>query len=481
MTKQKTLFKKYLLITMTIIISSFIVLSITLFSFLSGYWKDEKHSLLKQNSDGIAELFAESGVIINNNIYLTGSKLHLMQGVVDSFSTNINADTFITDSMGNTILASSASAEKTFNKNIPSDIIKQALGGQYSDTTTLGDIYDYNCYVVGVPIIIGQNKIGTVFTCVDARSISVLRADVIKMFLIAALSALLMSFWAVWLMSYKMVKPLRQMSYAANSFARGDFSQRVTVDSENEIGQLAAAFNEMADSLSSSENTRRSFIANVSHELKTPMTTIAGFIDGILDGTIPKEKETHYLEIVSSEIKRLSRLVKSMLNLSKIDSGGLKLKKQQFDITSVILSVLISFEQPIRDKNIQITGLENATSIFVNGDLDLMHQVAYNLVENAVKFVNQDGYIELRIWENDSNIFVSIKNSGAGISHDDINFIFDRFYKTDKSRSQDKNGMGLGLYIVKTVINLHGGDIKVSSEPGQYCEFEFWLPKNISQ
>ena len=222
---------------------------------------------------------------------------------------------------------------------------------------------------------------------------------------------------------------------------------------------------------------RRSFIANVSHELKTPMTTIAGFIDGILDGTIPREQQEKYLNIVSSEVKRLSRLVKSMLDLSRIDSGEMKIHPTNFDLTATLFTTLFTFEQSIEEKQLEVKGLENAGPQNVYGDQDLLHQVIYNLVENAVKFTNQGGYIKLQISDGIDRTSVVIENSGPGISPEELPMIFDRFYKTDKSRSRDKNGMGLGLYIVRTIIKLHGGDITVSSVMDEYCRFEFYIPK----
>ena len=221
--------------------------------------------------------------------------------------------------------------------------------------------------------------------------------------------------------------------------------------------------------------------ANVSHELRTPMTTIAGFIDGILDGTIPPEKQTYYLKIVSDEVKRLSRMVRTMLDLSRIDSGELRLRVQRFDLMDTILTTLISFEKRIEEKNIQILGLEDAQSLQIDGDPDMIHQVVYNLVENAVKFVDPDGYIQMRITDMSDRTVVAIQNSGQGIPADELSLIFDRFYKADKSRSQDKNGMGLGLYLVRTIVKLHGGDITVRSVVGEFCEFEFWIPKMNQQ
>nr|WP_305117035.1 HAMP domain-containing sensor histidine kinase [Acutalibacter muris] len=206
---------------------------------------------------------------------------------------------------------------------------------------------------------------------------NVIQLEAFKIFLVAAGLALLITFCVVGIFAYRLVRPLRLMSAAARSFGAGDFSVRVPVTSEDEMGQLAMSFNNMANSLTNSEGMRRSFIANVSHELKTPMTTIAGFIDGILDGTIPQDEQDKYLHIVSDEVKRLSRLVKSMLDLSRIDSGDMKIHPSHFDITHTVVNTLLTFEQSIDEKGIEIAGLEDAAPMQVYGDPDLLHQVVY--------------------------------------------------------------------------------------------------------
>ena len=207
------------------------------------------------------------------------------------------------------------------------------------------------------------------------------------------------------------------------------------------------------------------------------MTTIGGFIDGILDGTIPPEKNDYYLHIVSDEVKRLSRLVRSMLDLSRLDNGELKLNYKNFDLLSTLVTILITFEQEIDKKNIQIRGLENISPKKINGDKDLIHQIVYNLIENAVKFTDEGGYIEFDISENSTRTDFLIKNSGTGIKKSEIPLVFDKFYKTDKSRSKDKKGLGLGLYLVRSIIRLHGGDITADSVYGEYTEFRFYIPK----
>lgn len=208
------------------------------------------------------------------------------------------------------------------------------------------------------------------------------------------------------------------MAVAAREMGAGNFSVRVPDggDKEDEIGQLTEAFNSMAVSLSNSENARRSFIANVSHELKTPMTTIAGFIDGIIDGTIPREEEGKYLRIVSVEVKRLSRLVRTMLDLSRIDNGELRISKAQHEITGILVDVMLSFEKKIEDKQLEVRGMEDLRPIVVDCDADMIHQVLYNLIDNAVKFSNTGGYIAVSMKESGGKATIWVENSGEGIA-----------------------------------------------------------------
>ena len=266
------------------------------------------------------------------------------------------------------------------------------------------------------------------------------------------------------------------MSEAAKAMAKGDFSRRIPVTSDDEIGELAMAFNGMSNSLSRLEEARKSFIANVSHEMRTPMTTIGGFIDGIIDGTIPPDKQDYYLKIVSEEIKRLSRMVQSMLNLSRLESSGFVLKEESFDFREQILGIVIGQEQRIEEKNINIEGLDSLPSVIINADKDLIYQVVYNLLDNAIKFVEKGGTISFSLDVDSYGAEFSITNSGLGIPRADLPFIFDRFYKLDKSRASNKTSMGLGLYIVKTIIRNHGGTIKVESKENEFTRFSFVLP-----
>ena len=270
------------------------------------------------------------------------------------------------------------------------------------------------------------------------------------------------------------------MSRAAKQFAVGDFSYRVKIEGEDELADLGTAFNDMADALDVLEGSRRSFVSNVSHELKTPMTSISGFIDGILDGTIPREKQDYYLKIVSGEVKRLSRLVVSMLNMSKIESGDLEMKPSNYDISDQIIHILLTFEQKIENKNIEIRGLDEFRPTYIVADPDMIYQSIYNLVDNAVKFTNEGGYIDVRLIDSANQITLVIKNSGTGIKAEDLSRVFERFYKADKSRSLDAKGAGLGLYLVKLMVEMHGGRVSAKSESEDSAEFSITLPKQFS-
>lgn len=483
---KKTLFRKYLKITSLIILVSFLCLGSVMVVFVSRYWNMERRELLLQNAHGVSNI-AETSLLKEdkNTFTIDGNR---MEEFVSAFSENIDACILVTDVDGKIVMshndvrlqANVDGTSTTLDKDILDYVIRN---GQYYGKTDLGGYFGEKYGVAGVPIVVTnengvETTIGAAFAASSLAAVTGFQAEVIKMFFLAGIAAFMVAFGVTWLYSYRMTRPLRTMCDATKSFAMGDFSVRVPVFSDDEVGELAKAFNQMAETLANSESMNRNFIANVSHELKTPMTTISGFIDGIIDGTIPPEKEQYYLGIVSTEVKRLSRLVKTMLDLSRIDSGKMVLRRARFDISNTIFVALLSFESKIDEKKIEIRGLEDSQPIFVDGDPDMIHQVLYNLLENAVKFTNVNGYIEIHAVEEPERVTVSIRNSGPGISPDDVKMIFDRFYKTDKSRSQDKNGMGLGLYIVKTMVQLHGGEIHVESVENEYTLFEFWIPNH---
>lgn len=478
---RRSLFKKYLLFGLSILLTSFIALGITMYIFVNNYWENEKKTNLIENASRVASVIEESSVYDASTHTLTLDEHRLFGLTFSIVSQSIDADIFIVNNAGRCLYCTEDGICLHDMSTLPSYVMAATAQGEFFESGTLESYYPNVRYTAGVPIIsetgTGESIVAFCYASTPATFISGLPVTFLKIFFTAAALMLVIIIIFVASMSYSMSRPLRQMSAAAKKFAVGDFSVRVKVRSDDEIGELANAFNYMADSLSSSEGMRRTFISNVSHELKTPMTTIAGFIDGMLDGTIPPERQPHYMKIVSNEVKRLSRLVTSMLSLSRIDRGELKVSRQNFDLFSMLITILASFEQKIIERKLHISGLEDFRSITVNADPDLMYQVIYNLIENAVKFTNEGGTIHFGVEETRYDISVMISNTGAGIAPEDIRFIFDRFYKTDKSRSMDKKGMGLGLFIAKTIMRLHGGDIFVDSRVNEYTRFTFRLPR----
>jgi signal transduction histidine kinase len=265
----------------------------------------------------------------------------------------------------------------------------------------------------------------------------------------------------------RQVKPIREMAQATRRYAEGDFDIRMNdYGRQDEVGELAASFNNMAESLQQTERQRRELIANISHELKTPMTTIAGYTDGILDGTIPQERERKYLQIISDESRRLSRMVRRLLDVSQLQAIDPLRGGGHFDVCESMRRVLISLEQKITDRNLDVRADIPDEPILVLGDNDMITQVIYNLLENAAKFAREGSTLYLGVKIIDSKARVTVQNIGETIPAEELPLLFERFHKSDKSRSEDKDGVGLGLYIVKTILAQHKEKIYVTSENG---------------
>ena len=298
-------------------------------------------------------------------------------------------------------------------------------------------------------------------------------------YLVVSLVVILAAVAVVTYYARKTSAPLRDMARTATAFGHGDLQARANVPQESpeEIRNLALAFNNMARSLEKSEYQRKEFVANVSHELKSPMTTIGGYVDGILDGTIPESQQKRYLQIVSDETKRLSRLVRSMLDISRLQTEGSipEEKKSRFDVCECAGQVLITFEGKINEKNLNVEVDMPEYAVYTVASQDYITQVLYNLLDNAVKFSPEGGAVGLRLRQGGNKLYISVFNEGQTIPAQELPLLFDRFHKLDKSRSENRDGWGLGLYIVKTLVCSHGEDISVSSKDGR-TEFTFTLP-----
>ncbi len=470
-----------------IIAGCFSLLGISMSVFSISYSYRQNASLLSENAHNVAE--NASTMLTSGYISMFGnddSSIATLGSTLGMVSNSINADVFICDTLGHVILCRDYFVNSLLvdyycethdDLQITQDIMGKSVNSAYSTVSTLGGQYGELYYIAGEPVKISEQTVAVVFAAAPVTDAVVnFMLPIIQLFFISAAIALIFAAVAAWKMGHTFTQPLSKMAEATRSYAVGDFSVRLDAERGDEIGELAQAFNKMAGSLDQLESSRRSFIANVSHELKTPMTTIGGFIDGMLDGTIPPAQQDYYLRIVSDEVKRLSRIVVSMLNLSKIEAGQLDLKFDSVNLSETVLTTFLNFEKKINDGMIDVRGLEFLGSHFVHADRDMISQVVYNLVDNAVKFTPENGHISVSVVKKENLIETHISNSGAGIAKEELDRIFERFYKVDKSRSFDAKSTGLGLHIVRSILELHGGQINAVSEEGRYTEFVFTLP-----
>ena len=492
--RKSGLFRKHFFITISIILASFVFLGSALLIMVSKLWLDEKREVMVE----IAVLIAQDTSNVLQSKFMSTDGIGSIQFICNSLSQHsrsMEADAFITTVNGDIVFCkemiqpnmalNTGNCDVHKNHAIPKRIVDKAVSSVFVENGDLDGSLESLNFIVAAPVKANGETIAIVFiTRPIAEDLAPYIMGIFRMFFNAALIALLISFALVYIYAYRLTKPLRQMSVAAKQYAMGDFSARIQIRrsrfraSDDEIEELAMAFNSMAQALATLESSRRSFVGNVSHELKTPMTTIGGFIDGILDGTIEPEKHKQYLRVVSDEVKRLSRLVTGMLNMNKIEAGELDINPVHFDISEMIFRTLLSFEQLIDKKHIEIRGLEELKPTRIFADTDMINQVVYNLLDNAVKFTPEGGYIQVSSIADSEKAIIKIRNSGKGIPYDEIDKIFERFYKIDKSRSYDIKGAGLGLYLCKTIIDLHGGQILARSVVDEYTEFIFRLPIN---
>ena len=472
----KTTFSRTLFTYAVILLAALLLVGVSFQMLARNYLTDKAIEGLKTDSSAIAQVAAA--------YYLDDSAEDKDFFVILSVASRISdANTVICDPDGTLLLCSDAplGCEHQGLSITGKDYLQQVVSQEHVVSTGMVEgLYPDARYVVSTTIRDSAGEvlgIVIVSTPVEA-TLSVLK-NLSDTYLFVTVLVVLAAVVVMIVYTRKNSNPLRDMAKTATAFGHGNLKARAAVptDAPEEIQELALAFNNMAQSLEKGEYQRKEFVANVSHELKTPMTTIGGYVDGILDGTIPDCQKQHYLQIVSEETKRLSRLVRSMLDISQLQEQGTipDEKKTRFDLEECAGQVLITFEQKILGKKLDVQVQMPEHPVITFACRDYITQVIYNLVDNAVKFCPEGGVLGLRLREGTSKVYVTVSNTGVTIPAQELPLLFDRFHKLDKSRSQNRDGWGLGLYIVKTLICSHGEDISVSSANG-VTEFTFTLP-----
>ena len=468
----KTIYWQNFMLTAGVVMLTLTILGASFFALSYGYALDERSDEMREKAEVVSSMVSS---------YVSGGSVSGMQELATFAASVTDEDFLICSANGSVLLTTDASlVDRVIT--LPQDVVSEILhGDEYADRTTLGGIYADKHFAVGVPIESYGRIVGVVLAVTEARSLTAMWRAFFSMFFMTAVTVLLLSFVISAWVSMRQSQSIRDMARATRRFADGDFDIRMhSYEDVTEISDLAAAFNSMADSLQETERQRREFIANVSHELKTPMTTIAGYTDGILDGTIPPSEEKQYLQIISDEARRLSRLVRRMLEVSQIQSRDQMRGRAPFDVCESMRRVLISLEKKITDRGLDVNADIPDEAVTVLGDNDLITQVIYNLLENAAKFARPGSTLYLGLAVSNGKAFVSVRNEGETIPAEEIPFLFERFHKSDKSRNQDKDGVGLGLYIVRTILEQHREHIAVTSEDG-VTTFTFTLTLNGGQ
>ncbi len=468
---------------MLIIFVAFSVLTLIICSKMSDLTIENKEAVVERSAESISHMFTEvfkpyDSKQFSSIVNTVDNKFPSYLEHFSDFSDDLSIIVF--DAEGNLIISEENTVTSVFSGDHGAELFAKmtesgTLSGVGRLDGMLNDSYLYYC----TPIFSGDGNtpVGMVFTCSSYKGVNTVIVSTVKTMVMASLWVFLAALIAVYFITERIIGPLKEMSRAAKCYASGKFDVRIAVRGDDEVAELATAFNHMAADLESLENMRSSFLASVSHDLKTPMTVISGFIDGILSGAIAPEQQGEYLERIKNEVLRLSRLVRQLLDLSRLQAGDRKYEFTTFDICEVARQIVLSFEQKIDEKGLDVEFECEEDRMKVYADKDSIHQILYNICDNAVKFSRPRGKYRIEIRYKKQKVVVSVYNEGQGISQEDLPFVFERFYKTDKSRGLDKTGVGLGLYIAKTIIEAHGETIKADSVAGEWCKFEFTLEK----
>lgn len=464
---KKTLYLKFILAYFIFSVFSFVIVTTFVPSMTRDRLVREKAEHLYVEAERISDTYA-------TGLYTREMDLETVKSQLDSLAVYLDSIIRIINPSGNLVLDTGSPLNVEEVVTIENFDPTATSGSYYMVNNFFGN-FDEEMISVFSPITSGYKVKGYVVIHCSMSEIrdscnSMLNISYITMAILLLLSLIILIFFT------EMVYiPLRKITYATEQYAAGNMHYEFQVESDDEIGYLAACLNHMASQIAGAEDDQKKFIANVSHDFRSPLTSIRGYLEAMIDGTIPEDMHDKYLNIVLNETERLTKLTNSLLSLNNLNTRGMLLDLTDFDINSVIRSTATSFEGTCRKKTIAIEMILTGDELLVHADMEKIQQVLYNLLDNAIKFSHHDSIIKVETFVKNSKLFVSVKDTGIGIPKDDLKLIWDRFYKSDLSRGKDKKGTGLGLSIVKEIINCHGEHINVISTEGAGSEFVFSL------
>ncbi|MDO4463523.1 MAG: HAMP domain-containing sensor histidine kinase [Bacillota bacterium] len=465
---RKTLYLKFILAYFIFGFFGFVVVASFVNSMTMEHLKREKADALYREATLIANTYA-------SDLYNNETSLDTVKKQLDALDTYLSANLWIINPSGRMVLDSQAPVDLE-NEVVISDFDPTITGNSYYTVGNFFGSFSEEQLSVFAPITSDYKVRGYVvihypMSNLVASCNSLLNISYLMLIILFLLSMIILIFF-----TEMVYLPLRKITEATEQYAAGNMHYEFQIDSEDEIGYLGATISYMASEIARSEDDQKKFVANVSHDFRSPLTSIKGYLEAMLDGTIPPELYEKYLTIVLNETERLTKLTNSLLTLNNLNTKGMLLDKSIFDINKVIRNTAASFEGTCKRKAIAIELILTGDELFVTADVGKIQQVLYNLLDNAIKFSHPDSIIKIETNEKHNKVFVSVKDSGIGIPKDDQKLIWDRFYKSDLSRGKDKKGTGLGLSITKEIIQAHGEHINVISTEGVGSEFIFSLP-----
>ncbi len=466
---KKTLYLKFILAYFIFGVFGFIITSAFVPNMMKNHLIREKAEVLYSEATLIANTYA-------TGLYTSVTDLETVKTQLDALSIYLSSTIRIINPSGRLVLDTNTPL------NVDDVIIVEnfdptTISGSYYDVGPYYDAYDGDVINVIAPITSDFKVKGYVVIYSSMIDIEQSAADLLNISYVILIVLLLLSMIILIFFTEMVYIPLKKITHATEQYASGNMHYEFQVDSEDEIGYLAACLSFMASEIARAEDDQKKFVANVSHDFRSPLTSIRGYLEAMLDGTIPAEMHEKYLTIVLNETERLTKLTNSLLTLNNLNTRGMMINKKDFDIHDVIRKTAATFEGICRSKKMAIELVLTDDVLYANADVDKIQQVLYNLIDNAIKFSHQNSSIRVETSIKKNKIFVSVKDTGIGIPKDDLKLIWDRFYKSDSSRGKDKKGTGLGLSIVKEIVKAHGENINVISTQGVGSEFIFSLQR----